>query len=509
MEAEGYRKILDFFSATLPDEDEETLLKQISEFAASLVCAERATIFLLTEDMDYLSAEAALGMEASDFRIGKMRGIAGYVLRTGETLIIDDAYKDERFYSEIDKKTGFRTRSIICVPIIRRDGACIGVIEALNSRNGIFSQEDKSLLETLAKQTLVVVLGMRRYHYLSKITRSLREEKGRLLSRLKQKFGVEAIIGVSSAIRRIKETILKVADIDSTVLVTGETGTGKELVARALHYESRRATNEFVVVNCVAVPESLLEAELFGVERGVATGVEERKGKIESAAGGTLFLDEVGDMGSSMQAKLLRTLQERSVSRLGSTVERHIDVRFIAATNRNLPHLVSAGRFREDLYYRLHIIEIDIPPLRERKEDIEPLSLHFLSETAERSGKRVFGMSEQALSLLKNQKWEGNVRQLRNEIERAVILTEHERLEVSDFPRLMAQSEAPTRKFSTLNLRKNREEMERHLIEKALEETEGCRVKAAELLGISREALRKKLKKYRIRRLSSDSEKSY
>jgi transcriptional regulator with PAS, ATPase and Fis domain len=205
-----------------------------------------------------------------------------------------------------------------------------------------------------------------------------------------------------------------------------------------------------------------------------------------------------------MQARLLRVLQERKVSRLGSTTERPVDVRFIAATNRNLEKLVSEGKFREDLYYRLHIIEIHIPPLRERISDIEPLALHFLSEAAERLGKRVFGISESALSLLKRQKWEGNVRQLRNEIERAIIFAEKEQLDIADFPRLVAASEEPTRKISDLNLRKNREEMEQKLIEKALERANGNKKRAASLLGISREALRKKLRKYRIREPKGD-----
>jgi len=492
---EGYRRILDFFSALPDDEEEEVVLRKMAEFTASLLDAERATIFLLTEDMSRLSAEAALGIDSSGFHIEKIHGIAGYTLQTGEKVILDDAYEDERFYKEIDKKTGFRTKSVLCVPISRRDGSRIGVVEVLNSRRGKFSSEEIPLLEAVAKQVGVVVLGMRRYRYLKETTSRLQKEKSGLLEHLKRRFGVEAIIGVSDSIRRLRQTILKVADTDSTVLVSGETGTGKELVARALHYESGRAAAEFVVVNCAAVADTLLEAELFGVERGVATGVEERPGKIEVADGGTLFLDEVGDMSAPMQAKLLRVLQEKAVIRVGSAVERKVNVRFVAATNKRLPEMMKRGEFREDLYYRLRIIEIKTPPLRERVEDIEPLALHFLSEAAERNNKRVVGITEDAVEFLKKQRWEGNVRQLRNAVESAVVLTESERLGVEDFSPFFGPPEYRTPPFG-LNLKEQRERLEEMLVAEALRRTGGHRQKAAKLLGISREALRKKMRKF-------------
>lgn len=497
MEAEAYRKILDFFSVVSGDEDEVAVLRKIAEFSATLLDAERATLFLLTEDMDHLSAEAALGIDSEGFHIEKMRGIAGYVFQTGEKAILDDAYKDERFYREIDRKTGFRTKSVLCVPIIRRNGSRIGVVEVLNSRKGRFLPEEIPLLEAIAKQVAVVVLGMRRYRYLKETTDRLRREKTRLLSRLKRRFGVESIIGKSDSIKHIRETILKVADTGSTVLITGETGTGKELVARALHYESRRASSEFIVVNCAAIPNSLLEAELFGVERGVATGVEERIGKIENADGGTLFLDEVGDMSYPMQAKLLRVLQERTVTRLGSSVERRIDVRFVAATNRKLHLLVKEGSFREDLYYRLQIVEIELPPLRERIEDLEPLAFYFLKEASEHSGRDISTITDRAIKFLKEQRWEGNVRQLRNTIERAVVLAESDHLDVDDFLPFFEVHDYRTPPLG-LNLRKHRERLERQLLEEALRRTGGRRGEAAKLLGISREALRKKMRKYNI-----------
>lgn len=494
---EGYREILDFFSALPEDEEEEVALRRIAEFTASLLDAERATIFLLTEDRSRLSAEAALGIDSSGFHMEKIRGIAGYVLQTGEKAILDDAYKDERFYSEIDKKTGFRTRSVLCVPISRRDGNRIGVVEVLNSRRGRFLPEEIPLLEAIAKQVCVVVLSMRRYRYLKETTSRLRKEKSGLLEHLKRRFGVDAIIGVSDSIRRLRETVLKIADTDSTVLISGETGTGKELVARALHYESSRAAAEFIVVNCAAVADTLLEAELFGVERGVATGVEERLGKIEAADGGTLFLDEVGDMSAPMQAKLLRVLQEKALIRVGSAAERKVNVRFVAATNRKLHELMKRGEFREDLYYRLRIIEVRTPPLRERVEDIEPLALHFLSEALERNDKRVVGISKEAVEFLKEQRWDGNVRQLRNAVENAVVLTESKYLGVEDFSPFFGVSEQRTPPFG-LNLKRQRERLEKMLITEALRRTGGHRQKAARLLGISREALRKKMQKFGV-----------
>ena len=498
-EAERYRRLLRFFSTYEPEE-ESTFLQELADFLSDLLRAERASVFLLSADREALTAEAALGVDSRGIRIDKMAGLAGYVFRTGEPLLVDDAYSDARFLADVDKETGFRTRSVVCVPIKRRDGTPIGVIEVLNRRDGVFGKQDVELLESAAAQTARVVLSMRRYRYLKEATRSLREEKTRLLHRLKRGRGIDAIVGVSPHIQNIRRLIRQVAPTDSTVLVTGESGTGKELVARALHYESSRAgSGEFVAVNCAAIPETLLEAELFGVERGAATGVEERAGKFEQAHRGTLFLDEIGDMPPPMQAKLLRVLQEKQIARLGATAERTVDVRVVAATNRNLQQLVRDERFREDLFWRLSVIEIHIEPLRSRPDDIPPLAEAFLKEACERFGKRVDGFAEGVMDALRGYHWPGNVRQLRNEVERAVLLSSAPVLRLEDFsPTLRGE----TQEDAGLDLRTAKERLERRLIEEALRRTGGNRSAAAKLLGITREALRKKILKHNISRSS-------
>ena len=504
-EAERYRRILRFFSTYEPEE-EPTFLHELADFLADLLEAERASVFLLSADMDTLSAEAAMGIDSSGLRIDKMTGLAGYVFRTGKPLRVEDAYSDPRFFPEVDRKTGFRTRSVLCVPIKRRDGTPIGVIQVLNRKGGVFDEADESVLEAAAAQTARVVLSMRRFRYLKETTRHLQKEKTQLLHRLKRGRGVDAILGSSDSIERVRRLILQVAPTDSTVLITGESGTGKELVAQALHYESpRAATGEFVAVNCAAIPETLLEAELFGVERGAATGVTPRPGKFEQAHRGTLMLDEIGDMPPAMQAKLLRVLQEKRFCRLGAVEEQSADVRIIAATNRDLRQLVREGRFREDLYWRLAVIEIHIEPLRQRREDIPPLAEAFLREAARRFGKDVEGFEVGVLEILTRYGWPGNVRQLRNEIERAVLLCPARRLRAADLSPWVRGEETPAQDTG-LNLRAAKEQLERRLIKEALKRTGGNRKEAAKLLGITREALRKKLHKHGLMGEREDAE---
>lgn len=472
-------------------------MQELAEFLSDLLDAERTSLFLLSTDLDTLRAEAALGVDSSGIRIGKMTGLAGFVFRTGKPLRVDDAYSDPRFFPEVDKKTGFKTRSVLCVAIKRRDGTPIGVIQALNKRGGVFSDGDEAVLEAAAEQTARVVLSMRRYRYLKEATRHLQEEKTRLLHRLKRGRGVDAILGNSPSVQRTRQLILQVAPTDSTVLITGESGTGKELIAQALHYESPRASyGDFVAVNCAAIPETLLEAELFGVEQGAATGVEPRPGKFEQADRGTILLDEIGDMPPSMQAKLLRVLQEKRFSRLGGRHERIVDVRIVAATNRNLSELVREGDFREDLYWRLAVIEIHIEPLRKRREDIPILAEFFLQEACRRFGKKIDGFEDGLLDVLMRYDWPGNVRQLRNEVERAVLLSSSRRLRLDDFSQRIRGEEAMEKE--ELNLRAAKESLEKRLIKEALLKTGGNRTEAAELLGITREALRKKMLKYRL-----------
>lgn len=306
------------------------------------------------------------------------------------------------------------------------------------------------------------------------------------------------LIANDPLMKRVLELIRLVAPTDSTVLITGESGTGKEVVARRIHHESRRADGPFVAVNCAALPETLLESELFGHEKGAFTGALARKlGRFELAQGGTLFLDEIGEIAPPVQAKLLRVLQEREIQRLGDTRPRRVDVRIIAATNRDLQEAVGSRAFREDLYYRLNVFPIHIPPLRERPGDILPLAEHFLQKSARRAGKRLQGLSGEARSLLTRYHWPGNVREVANLMERALILCSDGWVHPEHLG-LMIGSQQEHKGSFTVESKRSLKEIEREAILRALTEHGGNRQKTAEALGISLRTLQYRLKEYGV-----------
>jgi DNA-binding NtrC family response regulator len=326
----------------------------------------------------------------------------------------------------------------------------------------------------------------------------LRTEYRYLVSERDEQFDHYGIIGRSRAMQEVITRAEMVASTKSTVLITGETGTGKELVARAIHNRSAQRDMPLIKVNCAAIPETLLESELFGHVRGAFTGAtSNKKGKFALADGGTIFLDEIGTMNPTLQAKLLRVLQEREIEPLGSERADRIDLRVIAATNRDLRQMVADGKFQEDLFYRLNVIPIEIPPLRERREDIPALVDHFVQKHAQRTGRRIDKMDEGVLAGLQQYDWPGNVRELENAIERAVVL--------SQGPVIAAKAVsvigAPTQQVSglpSLKLRQNIEWVERETIRRALENSAGVKKDAAELMGISQRALSYYLAKYRL-----------
>jgi two-component system response regulator HydG len=312
------------------------------------------------------------------------------------------------------------------------------------------------------------------------------------------------IVGRSGSMRGIYESIRKVAEATSSVYIYGESGTGKELIARAIHRESARREGPFVKVNCSALAEGLLESELFGHEKGAFTGaIRERKGRFELAHEGTLFLDEISDIPLSTQVKLLRVLQEKEIERVGGERTITVDVRIISATNRDLAPLVETGAFREDLFYRLHIIPIEVPPLRERKEDILPLVTHFITSISAEMAKSIEGVSDEAMELLMRYEWPGNIRELENMIERAIVLCEGNVLEAQLFPlnerrapRAGAAATLSVPPVGAITLDNALERIERAMIEDALEKSNGVKTKTAELLGIKTSALYYKLEKY-------------
>jgi DNA-binding NtrC family response regulator len=327
---------------------------------------------------------------------------------------------------------------------------------------------------------------------------NLEVENVSLRKQLDSKFGLENIVGQSLVMREIFEIVQQVAPTRASVLVLGESGTGKELIAKALHQLSPRAKQAFVTVHCAALAPTLLESELFGHERGAFTGAHERRiGRFEQAQGGTLFLDEIGEIDATIQVKLLRFLGERTFERVGSNKTLTADVRLVAATNKNLEELVKAGKFREDLFFRLRVVEIELPPLRERTGDIPLLAQTFLREFAKENGKAVNDFTADALEALMNFSWPGNVRELRTAIEHAVVLCRSERISLRDLPpSVRGGSATDTRLLQGKDL--TVKDAEKQLIVRALKETDGNRTHAAKKIGMSRRTFHRKLHEYHL-----------
>ncbi len=310
--------------------------------------------------------------------------------------------------------------------------------------------------------------------------------------RIKEKEAIEGFVGESARIKRLVETIQLVANTDVTVLITGETGTGKDLTARMIHALSSRANMPFVAVNCPAIPENILESELFGYKKGAFTGaMHDREGLFQTAGGGTIFLDEIGDISPVLQAKLLRVLQEKEIKPLGDTHTYKVDARIIASTNQNLEEKIKSGQFREDLYYRLNVMEIFIPPLRERRDDIEPLSNYFLHKHLPKSNKKIKGISKEAMDILMHYSFPGNVRELENIIERAIILERSTLITPESLPQSITMFQIETIEPGKI---KTMDEINKEYAERVVEMFGGNKSKAAEVLGISRTSLWRILK---------------
>ena len=329
------------------------------------------------------------------------------------------------------------------------------------------------------------------------------KENRRLRQQLQESFKIESILGHHPLMEELFRVIRKVAPSQTTVLITGESGTGKELVARAIHAESPRRDRPFRALNCAAIPETLIESELFGHEKGAFTGAQTRQiGLFETVDQGTLFLDEIGDLSLALQAKLLRVLQEKEIRRIGGREDIKVDVRMVAATNRKLAAAIKQGTFREDLFYRLNVVSIHLPPLRERATDIPELVEHFLKKYAAASGKTIKGLTPQGLRVLMEYHWPGNVRELESVIERAVLLCESDRIDIEDFPMEVRarptlldrmEFELPSEGFSL-------EEFERQLLEKAMARSQGVIAKAAKMLGLSYKTMQYRLEKFQVAR---------
>jgi transcriptional regulator with GAF, ATPase, and Fis domain len=455
----------------------DRVLDLASERLAEALLAERATIWILDAQSHKLVSRAPLAENVGHVALDLGQGLVGSVAKDGRPLRVLDAQKDERFLKSIDAQTGFTTRSVIAVPIrSKSDSPLRGVVQVLNARAGAFSQDDERYLIALAAQLSLSL----------DLTSWSSEEHAPGFS---LRGPINRIVGRGDALREVYDKIARAAPTTATVLLRGETGTGKGLFARAVHANSTRHASAFVTVDATTLPRELVESELFGHERGAFTGADRRVlGKVEAAHGGTLFLDEIGDLPLELQGKLLRFLQDKTFTRVGGREEHKVDARLIAATHRDLEALVREGKFREDLYYRLRVIEIPLPPLRVRgAQDVLELALHFAEEFARRYEKKRPTFAKDAEALLLGHTFPGNVRELEHWIESAIVLSDDGVLRASHFPKPQVgalRALEPAKSDALDDVIANH-------VRDVLERTQGNRTEAAKVLGISRNTLAK------------------
>jgi len=474
----------------------ESLLLKMAEAATELLAADRASIFLWDKANKTLVGRPALGMEDSELRIPDDVGIVGQVVQTGETRRVARGVDEDQISRSVDKETGYHTDSLLCVPLTSPHGKCLGAFEVLNKLDGRFSDEDEQGLIELASHAAVALENTQQLE-------DLLEKHQRLVEEAAE--GV-CLVGESPAIEAVQSTTRRIADTDLAILILGENGTGKEVVAQSIHYLSSRRDQPFIAVNCAALSETLLESELFGHEKGAFTDAhQERAGKFELASGGTLFLDEIGDMSLSGQAKLLRVLEDKIVVRVGGSMPIYTEVRILAATNQDLAAMVREKRFREDLFFRLNVVSLKLPPLRERGNDIVLLAKHFLKDFCLNMGRKIPSLSTAAKKQLINHAWPGNVRELRNQMERLAYLTSGDSIETEDLSFIDATSDLATKQLDMdSTLTEATKEFQQQYISQMIETTRGNMSKAANRLGLHRSNLYRKMRQLEMSEAEED-----
>ncbi|HEX8843960.1 MAG TPA: sigma 54-interacting transcriptional regulator [Pyrinomonadaceae bacterium] len=468
----------------------EALQRQLLELIFEVVPAERGAILLVEGDnFDEFSSVFALDRrEGPNRAVHVSRTITDRVLREGISFLSNDVQESENF-SEAESLISSRIQALLCVPLMLFEKA-VGVIYLYATDPAIRFDKDQLQLVTAISGIAAVALENARH------IEWLESENLRLQEDIQIEHNM---VGESQRMREVYQFIARVAPTASTVLIWGESGTGKELAARAIHLNSPRKNKSFVAVNCAALTETLLESELFGHEKGAFTGaIAQKKGKIEVADGGTLFLDEVGEMPALLQAKLLRVLQEREFERVGGTRTLKVDIRLIAATNKDLEEAIRQGSFRQDLYYRLNVVSLTMPPLRERREDIPLLASYFVQKYSDRCNRRVTGISTEARARLKNYDWPGNVRELENAMERAVVLGTTEIILPEDLPEAALETETPAA-GGVAKYHEAVTEAKRQLILKAVEQAGGNYTEAARLLGVHPNYLHRLIRNMNLR----------
>ena len=464
----------------------EDLLRAMAQTAAELLECDRASIFLWDKANRQLIARPALGLQDDDLRIPDTTGIVGQVVQSLEPRRVGGGLGEEQIDRNVDKSTGYTTQNLLCVPLLTPGGTCLGAFEVLNKRDGHFTDEDERGLVELAAFAAVALEHTQNFEDLLVKHQQLVQEAAA---------GVQ-IIGESPPIEAVRSTIRRIADTDLAILILGENGTGKEVVARSIHYLSRRRDQPFIAVNCAAIAETLLESELFGHEKGAFTDAREsRAGKFELASGGTLFLDEIGDMSLSGQAKLLRVLEDKTVVRVGGSRPIHTEVRILAATNQDLAAMVRQKKFREDLFFRLNVVSLELPPLRERGDDVVRLAEFFLQSFCQNMGRRTPKFSAATRRRLQQHSWPGNVRELRNLCERIAYLSSGDTVEVDDLAFIDASTKDLAQSIELdATLSEATRQFQEQYIRQTIDTARGNMTTAAKRLGLHRSNLYRKMR---------------
>lgn len=488
-ELDRLNQILDVVANWHVHQDLEQLLEEMARAATQLLRCDRASIFLWDKNARELVGHPALGMEGKPLRIADDKGVAGKVLKTQQPRRWDRSDPHDEVDRRVDTRSGYRTDSLLAVPMNDARGKAMGVFEVINHIDGRFDQQDERDLIELARHASAALTN-------TQTMQRLVETRDRLTADALQQI---QLIGDSPEMRNLKATIARVGDTDLAVLILGENGTGKEVVSRQIHYQSRRRYEPFIAVNCAAITETLLESELFGHEKGAFTDAHEtRTGKFELASGGTLFLDEIGDMSLAGQAKLLRVLEEKIVVRVGGSSPIPVNVRVIAATNQNLVELVRLKKFREDLYFRLTVVAIQLPPLRQRGEDVIALADFFLTSFCNKIGRVKPNLSLSAKRRLVTHDWPGNVRELRNVIERIAYLTTEETIEESQIDFVRSPRGDTARSDDAIDLSQTLADatagFQIRYIEQQIKAAQRNITQAAERMGLQRSNLYRKMK---------------
>ena len=460
--------------------------------------ALRGAVTLLHPESGQLNTTASVGLtpEGRRARYQLGEGVTGQVVESGKPVVVPQASREPAFLNRAGRKDLSRREiTFVCVPIVSHHKAVGALSIDLPFKKDRDYDGDLSFLGVVAS---MILQAIKVSHLVDAERQRLLDENIHLREELKEKYDLSHIVGTSGPMRQVYEQIARVARATTTVMIRGESGTGKELIAHAIHYNSPRANKPFIKVSCAALPDSLIESELFGYEKGAFTGAEARKkGRFELAEGGTLFLDEIGDLSLSTQVKLLRVLQEREFERLGGTEPVKANVRLITASNKALEKAIAAGSFREDLHYRLNVFTIFVPPLRERKPDVMLLADHFLEKYSIEHGQQIKRISTPAIDMLMSYHWPGNVRELQNTIERAVLVCDGNVVHGHHLPPTLQTAESSGTVMS-LSLAETVEAYEKDLVLDALKTTRGNRVKAAKLLHSTERIITYKVKKYGI-----------